>query len=59
MRAIALAGGIALMVATASMLPAAEFESGIGVDGKVGVYRTTKVAGCEDGVDVGKSLCYT
>lgn len=59
MRSLHMLGGLAVLVATAALLPAAEVESGIEVDGKIGAYRTTKVGGCEDGVKVGKSLCYT
>jgi len=49
----------ALLVALVSASHANKIDSGIEVDGKVGAYRTTKVAGCDDGVKVGKSLCYT
>ncbi len=59
MRTLSLLGGVALLMATASFLSAEEFQSGIEVDGKIGKYRTTKIAGCADGVDAGKSLCYT
>ena len=59
MRMFSMAGGAALLMATTSLLSADELQSGIDVDGKIGAYRTTKVAGCEDGVKVGKSLCYT
>ena len=47
------------MLASVSWLSAEELQSGVEVDGKIGAYRTVKVAGCEDGVKEGKSLCYT
>ena len=59
MRTLSLVGGVALMMATASMLSAEELQSGIEVDGKIGAYRCTKIAGSEDGVEVGKAFCYT
>ena len=59
MRTLQILGGVAVLVASAAVLPAADLESGIEVDGKIGAYRTIKVAGCDDGVKEGKSLCYT
>ena len=59
MRFLTVAGGVAMMLACASWLSAEELQSGVEVDGKIGAYRTVKVAGCEDGVKEGKSLCYT
>jgi len=38
---------------------AAEVESGIPEGGRIGVYTTVKCGGAEDGVKVGRSLCYT
>jgi hypothetical protein len=37
---------------------AAELECGLGVDGSVGAYKVVKAGGLDDGVAVGKSLCY-
>ena len=59
MRLLTVAGGVAVMLAATSWLSAEELQSGVDVDGKIGAYRTVKVAGCDDGVEAGKSLCYT
>ena len=59
MKFLSVAGGIALLMASTSWLSAEELQSGVEVDGKIGTYRTTKVCGAEDGVEDGKSLCYT
>ena len=59
MRALSFAAGLALLMVTVSTLSAEELQSGIAVNGTIGPYRTTKVTGCEDGVDEGSSLCYT
>ena len=59
MKFLTIAGGVAMMLASTSWLSAAELQSGVEVDGKIGPYRGVKVAGCDDGVEVGKSLCYT
>ncbi len=49
-----------LAVAGASAAWAAEeLKSGIAVDGSVPAYACTKCGGADDGVEVGKSLCYT
>ena len=59
MRATMFVGGLAMIMACASILSAEALQSGIEVDGKIGAYRTVKVCGAEDGVKDGKSLCYT
>ena len=59
MRFMTVAGGVAILMACTSWLAAEELQSGVEVDGRIGAYRTTKVCGAEDGVDDGKSLCYT
>ena len=38
---------------------AAEFTSGVQVGERIGAYKSTKCAGVDDGVEVGKTLCYT
>lgn len=48
-----------LACAAASPVPAAELQSGIAVGESVGAYSTTKCGGIDDGVEVGKALCYT
>lgn len=48
-----------LVAAACAPAPAADGNSGIEVGKKVGSYSATKCGGIEDGVDVGKSLCYT
>ena len=59
MRIIALAGAAMLLVAGAAAACAADLTSGIAVDGSVPAYKATKCGGADDGVEVGKSLCYT
>ena len=59
MRFMTVAGGVAILMACTSWLSAEELQSGVEVDGKIGPYRGVKVAGCDDGVKEGKSLCYT
>jgi hypothetical protein len=61
MRKLVSFGAAALMLATAACAPApaADTDSGIEVGKRVGSYSATKCGGIEDGVDVGKSLCYT
>ena len=59
MRVTAVAGAAMLVFAGAHAARAAEITSGIAVDGKVGAYSSTKCGGADDGVEVGKSLCYT
>ena len=49
----------AAVMAVAVAADAAELESGIEVGKRVGAYSTTKCGGADDGVTVGKSLCYT
>lgn len=46
----------ALCVSTAQ---ADELKSGIEVGGKVVSYKSTKCGGADDGVENGKTLCYT
>jgi hypothetical protein len=52
-------GAAMLLFAGAHAARAADLTSGIAVDGKIGAYSCTKCGGAEDGVEVGKSLCYT
>ncbi len=60
MRIGAAVGAAMLLVAGASAAWAAEeLKSGIAVDGAIGAYASTKCGGADDGVEVGKSLCYT
>lgn len=60
MRAVTLMSAAALVLASGGWLLADDaVESGIPVGEKVGAYSTTKIAGCEDGVKTGQSLCYT
>jgi hypothetical protein len=52
--------GTALLVAAgASALWAAGLQSGLPVGGKITPYKAVKCGGAEDGVEFGKSLCYT
>ena len=59
MRFHSLIGAVGVLLATSAFVCAEELKSGVDVDGKVGAYRAKKVAGCDDGVKNGKSLCYT
>ena len=54
-----LAVAAALVGAAATAISAAELSSGIPVGEKVGTYSSTKCAGIDDGIAVGKSLCFT
>jgi hypothetical protein len=59
MRTASVFGAAALLLTMAAASAAAELISGIEVGGKIGPYSTTKCGGIDDGVEVGKSLCYT
>ena len=59
MRTMGFVGAAMLLFAGAHAARAADLTSGIAVDGKIGAYSCTKCGGAEDGVEVGKSLCYT
>jgi len=48
-----------LLCTAASCLRAEGFTSGIPVGDPIGSYSCTKSGGADDGIDVGKSLCYT
>jgi hypothetical protein len=53
---IAISATALLVTATAN---AAEFKSGFAVGDRLRSYRCVKTAGVEDGIKVGKKLCYT
>ncbi|MCH5374062.1 MAG: hypothetical protein JJ992_08800 [Planctomycetes bacterium] len=53
------AAALMLLCAACAPAPAADVSSGIEVGKSVGTYSCTKCGGVEDGVEVGKSLCYT
>jgi hypothetical protein len=61
MRVFAAISAVALMfvLVACAQAPAEEPVSGVKVGGSIGSYSGTKCGGIEDGVDVGKSLCYT
>ena len=44
---------------SAQPLSAGELKSGIPVGGRMPKYKATKLGGGYDGVELGKSLCYT
>lgn len=52
-------GAAMLLMAGASSALAGELNSGIPIGGKVPAYKATKCGGGDDGVQVGKSLCFT
>jgi hypothetical protein len=52
--------GVALaLLAAATSIRAADISSGMAPGEKVGTFSATKCAGVDDGIAVGKSLCYT
>ena len=59
MKVTRIAGVSLLVLAAVSTVPAGELKSGIPVDGRMAKYKATKCGGGDDGVDLGKSLCYT
>ena len=59
MRSVGFLSVAAFVVVTIACSRAEEVRSGIGVGGRVGTYKATKCGGADDGVPVGKSLCYT
>ena len=52
-----------LFIAAALVLAMSSYslaeDSGIEVDGRISKYKATKCGGVDDGVAVGKSLCFT
>jgi len=59
MRVTGVVGAVALVLVGLGALRAAELKSGIPVGGKITAYKGTKCGGGDDGVELGKSLCYT
>ena len=47
------------LIAAPSAAADDKLESGIQVGKRLGAYKTTKVGGAEDGVEPGRSICYT
>jgi hypothetical protein len=56
---IACVGAAMLVFAGPVVAGDAEPASGVAVDKNVSAYKSTKCGGGEDGVEIGKSLCYT
>ena len=59
MRVTGVVGAAVLVLAAASAVRAGELKSGIPVGGRMPKYKATKCGGGDDGVELGKSLCYT
>lgn len=59
MRVTRVVGAAVLFLVAASAVPSEELKSGISVDGRMPKYKATKCGGGDDGVELGKSLCYT
>ena len=59
MRSMAMLAAATALIVGVSSMDAAELSSGVQVGGRIKAYKTTKCGGAEDGVKVGKSLCYT
>jgi hypothetical protein len=59
MRVTGIACTALLIFAGTAAARAAELTSGIEVDGSVPAYTSTKCGGADDGVELGKALCYT
>ncbi len=57
MRTASLFSAAALVLAMSSYSLAA--DSGIDVGGRIGTYKATKCGGVDDGIDVGRALCFT
>ena len=57
MRTASLFNAAALVLVMSSCCTAT--DSGIDVGGKIGTYKATKCGGVDDGIDVGKLLCFT
>jgi hypothetical protein len=53
------ATALVVVLTACGSVPADDATSGISVGGSIGSYSATKCGGIEDGVDAGKSLCYT
>ena len=51
--------GAVLVLSAVSAVGAEELKSGIPVDGRMPKYKSIKCGGGDDGVELGKSLCYT
>jgi hypothetical protein len=59
MRVSRVVGAAALLLSAASAVHGAALKSGVPVGGRMPRYEATKCGGGSDGVEVGKSLCYT
>ena len=59
MKSRTIAAATVLAIGLISTASAEELTSGVEVGGKITSYKCTKTAGIDDGVAVGKSLCYT
>lgn len=59
MRIPTMTGALALLVLAASTLDAADLKSGLQVGDGIVTYTGEKCGGIQDGVAVGKNLCYT
>lgn len=56
---VQLAAAMAIVSAATTVIAAGELTSGIAVGEKVTTYSSTKCGGIDDGIAVGKSLCFT
>jgi hypothetical protein len=54
-----LAAAVAIVGAAATVISAGDLTSGLPVGKKVSTYSSTKCGGIDDGIEVGKSLCFT
>ena len=59
MRIPAMTGVLALLVLAASAVNAAELKSGLQVGDSIVTYTGEKCGGIQDGIAVGRNLCYT
>ena len=59
MRVQAILGLAVAFAVCAATSRAAELESGLQVGDRIGAFQAVKCGGAEDGVEVGKQLCYT
>ena len=59
MKVQAVLGLAVAFAACAAAAGANELESGLQVGDRIGAFQSVKCGGAEDGVEVGKQLCYT
>ena len=59
MRVTPVLGAAVVWLAGVAAVEAASIQSGVPVGGRIGPYKATKCGGGNDGVELGKTLCFT